>query len=159
MGFMRKALFVSTGGLSGVAGVKANSKKERAAKAAEKQLRLQKQQLKAAKSAARAQSATQTTSHQQPQPMQPTSTVSTPQNPAPANPSLAAELERLAALHRDGALSDEEFATAKGRLLGPASVPAPRQVLACSVGPCTEPRTPGSNYCPKPGPKRSTGGS
>jgi large subunit ribosomal protein L7/L12 len=40
MGFMRKALFVSTGGLSGVA-VRANSKKERTAKAVEKQARLQ----------------------------------------------------------------------------------------------------------------------
>jgi hypothetical protein len=45
MGFMRKALFVYTGGLSGLA-VKANSKKERTAKAAEKQVRLQQQQLK-----------------------------------------------------------------------------------------------------------------
>ena len=45
MGFMRKALFVSTGGLSGVA-VKANSKKERTAKAAEKQVRLQQQTLR-----------------------------------------------------------------------------------------------------------------
>jgi hypothetical protein len=46
MGFMRKALFVSTGGLSGAAGVKANSKKERVAKATEKQLKLQQQALK-----------------------------------------------------------------------------------------------------------------
>jgi hypothetical protein len=43
MGFMRKALFLGTGGLSGAAGVRANSKKERTAKAAEKQVRLQKQ--------------------------------------------------------------------------------------------------------------------
>ncbi len=45
MGFMRKALFLGTGGLSGMAGVRANSKKERTAKAAEKQVRLQKQML------------------------------------------------------------------------------------------------------------------
>jgi hypothetical protein len=45
MGFMRKALFVYTGGLSGLA-VKANSKKERTAKAAEKQVRLQQEQLR-----------------------------------------------------------------------------------------------------------------
>jgi hypothetical protein len=44
MGFMRKTLFVSTGGLSGLA-VRANSKKERTAKAAENQVRLQKQML------------------------------------------------------------------------------------------------------------------
>ncbi len=40
---MRKALFLGTGGLSGMAGVRANSKKERTAKAAEKQVRRQKQ--------------------------------------------------------------------------------------------------------------------
>lgn len=150
MGFMRKALFVSTGGLSGVAGVKANSKKERTAKAAEKQLRIQKQQLRAAKIAARS----QTSSHQQPQPTRVTSAVSTSQNPAATNPSLATELERLAALHETGALSNEEFAAAKGRLLGSASAPPPRQELPCSVGPCTESRAPGSNYCPKHGPTR-----
>jgi ssDNA-binding Zn-finger/Zn-ribbon topoisomerase 1 len=36
MGFMRKALFLGTGGLSGMAGVRANSKKERTAKATER---------------------------------------------------------------------------------------------------------------------------
>lgn len=41
MGFVRKATFLGTGGVSGVA-FKANSKKERAANAAEKQLALQK---------------------------------------------------------------------------------------------------------------------
>jgi hypothetical protein len=40
MGFLRKGLFVATGGVSGVAGVKANSKKERTAKALEKQNQL-----------------------------------------------------------------------------------------------------------------------
>jgi hypothetical protein len=44
MGFLRKALFVYTGGASGLV-VKANSKTERAAKAAEKQVRLQRQML------------------------------------------------------------------------------------------------------------------
>lgn len=33
-------------------------------------------------------------------------------------PSAAQELERLAALHQQGALSDEEFAAAKARILG-----------------------------------------
>jgi hypothetical protein len=46
MGFMRKALFLGTGGLSGMAGVRANSKKERTAKAVEKQVRLQQQALR-----------------------------------------------------------------------------------------------------------------
>jgi hypothetical protein len=45
MGFLRKGLFVATGGVSGVAGVKANSKKERTAKALEKQNRLLQEQI------------------------------------------------------------------------------------------------------------------
>ena len=45
MGFMRKTLFLGTGGMSGLV-VKANSKKERTAKAAEKQVRLQRQALR-----------------------------------------------------------------------------------------------------------------
>jgi hypothetical protein len=45
MGFMRKALFLGTGGASGLV-VKSNSKKERSAKALEKQVKLQKELLK-----------------------------------------------------------------------------------------------------------------
>lgn len=45
MGFMRKALFLGTGGASGLA-VKSNSKKERTAKALEQQVKLQKELLK-----------------------------------------------------------------------------------------------------------------
>ena len=45
MGFMRKALFLGTGGASGFV-VKANSKKDRTAKALEKQNRLIKQQMR-----------------------------------------------------------------------------------------------------------------
>jgi hypothetical protein len=42
-----------------------------------------------------------------------------PAPPAPASPpTLADELERLSALHASGALTDEEFAAAKQRLLG-----------------------------------------
>jgi hypothetical protein len=43
MGFLRKGLFVATGGVSGAAGIKANSKKERTAKALEAQNRAAKQ--------------------------------------------------------------------------------------------------------------------
>lgn len=42
--------------------------------------------------------------------------------------SMSSELERLAELHRQGQLSDEEFARAKARILhgeAPASAPAP----------------------------------
>lgn len=41
--------------------------------------------------------------------------------PVPDEPSLADELTRLADLHDRGALTDEEFAAAKSRLLGGAS--------------------------------------
>jgi hypothetical protein len=56
MGFLRKGLFVASGGLSGAAGVKANSKKERTAKALEQQNRL-------AKKAARPTAATSSTAN------------------------------------------------------------------------------------------------
>ena len=94
MGFMRKALFLGTGGLSGVAGVKANSKKDRTAKAAEKQLRLQKQARRAGQRPVRTATSTR----------------------AAGGP--AAELERLAKLHASGALTAQEFAVAKARVLG-----------------------------------------
>ena len=38
--------------------------------------------------------------------------------PAPAPADSTAELERLAKLHESGALSDDEFAAAKSKLLG-----------------------------------------
>ena len=41
-----------------------------------------------------------------------------PPAPAPTADDAASELERLAALHQSGALSDEEFATAKQNVLG-----------------------------------------
>lgn len=47
MGFMRKAFFLGTVGLSGAVGVvRANSKKGRTTKVAEEQVRLQKQEIK-----------------------------------------------------------------------------------------------------------------
>ncbi|MGC4790678.1 DUF3592 domain-containing protein [Micromonospora sp. DT178] len=44
-------------------------------------------------------------------------TLAPPAQPAHRGPELAAELERLARLHRDGALTNAEFSAAKGRLL------------------------------------------
>jgi membrane protease subunit (stomatin/prohibitin family) len=41
-----------------------------------------------------------------------------PAAPAPAPADSTAELERLAKLHESGALTDEEFAAAKAKLLG-----------------------------------------
>jgi len=41
-----------------------------------------------------------------------------PPPPAPSADDAAGELERLASLHQSGALSDEEFAAAKQKVLG-----------------------------------------
>ncbi len=41
-----------------------------------------------------------------------------PPPPAPAADDAASELERLASLHTSGALSDDEFAAAKQKILG-----------------------------------------
>ena len=41
-----------------------------------------------------------------------------PPQPAPAEVDTTSELEKLASLHASGALSDEEFAAAKQRILG-----------------------------------------
>ncbi|HET6963629.1 MAG TPA: SHOCT domain-containing protein [Acidimicrobiales bacterium] len=90
MGLLRKALFVSTGGMSGVV-ISANSKKERAAKAAEKQVRLQQQALKEQRARDKA---------------------------AAVAPVLVAdELAKLVELRQAGALTEEEFAAQKARLL------------------------------------------
>lgn len=49
------------------------------------------------------------------------------QTPAPTGvPGIASELESLAKLHADEALTDEEYATAKARLLGTSQPPAAR---------------------------------
>lgn len=93
---MRKALFLSTGGLSGVA-VRANSKKERTAKAAEKQVRLQRQP--------------------RAQPVPASSPWSASSVLDTATLRIAGELGRVATLHKEGALTDDEFATAKAKIL------------------------------------------
>ncbi len=41
-----------------------------------------------------------------------------PQAAPAAGPSMADQLQQIAALHQQGALSDDEFATAKAKLLG-----------------------------------------
>jgi len=53
-----------------------------------------------------------------PAPTSPAPAYGTPDG-GPAAPSLLGELERLAGLHASGALTDEEFAQFKGRLLAP----------------------------------------
>lgn len=146
MGFIRKATFIGTGGVSGLF-IKANSKKERTAKATEKQLRLQKKQFEVEK--ALLQESTRTGSQ-----------LTGGQPPISPGFNLTTELERLADLRRKGDLSNNEFEVAKKRLIGPIEVAGPGFVgavyaptAACAVGPCSEPRSPGSSYCSKHGPK------
>lgn len=157
MGFLRKTLLISTGGL---APVKANSKKERTAKAAEKQVRLQRQMLKQQQAALNAQLA----ASPKPEPASrdqtgggtrykvrcpecsaylvsrpgtgikcpkcnvhmtvtpidaqtATAITETAEAVTPAQAGVTNELERLAELHRTSALSDDEFAAAKARVL------------------------------------------
>jgi len=114
MGLMRKALFLATGGLSGRV-FKDSSQKQRTAKASGK--------AKASDRRAR--------SNKQPRTVRPkpqaarrrrTQTVRKPvAAKADADGSgngTATELERLAKLYAHGALSDEEFAAAKAKILG-----------------------------------------
>lgn len=109
MGFLRKATWVATGGASGLV-VKANSKKERTAKAMEKQVKLQKEQLRLQQQQASREQAGS----------RPVQAQSAP---------VAGELERLAALHQAGDLTDDEFKAAKASLLqkpSPAVEATPR---------------------------------
>ena len=97
MGLMRKALFVATFGVSGLV-LKDNSKKERPAKAVAKQARPKQ------------------TKSTRPKPR--TTRRATPRGAGTTN-----ELERLADLHRRDALTDEEFAAAKAKILGTSPAP------------------------------------
>lgn len=111
MGFIRKALFVATAGLSGRV-FKDNSKKERTAKADAKRVRPRKQTkiTRPKPQAAR---------RPKPQAAR-TSTV------APivgSGNGTTNEVERLADLHERGALTDEEFAAAKAKILGTSLTP------------------------------------
>jgi hypothetical protein len=97
MGLMRKALFIGTFGVSGLV-FKDNSKKQRTAKAASKQ----------------------------PRPKQAKSTRSRPRTTRRSTPrpaSTTGELERLADLYGRDALTDEEFAAAKAKILGTSPTP------------------------------------
>ena len=127
MGFMRKALSVATFGLSGRV-FKDNSKKERTAKAKAQRTRARKQ-TKATRSQPQAgrpskpqagrRSKPQAGRRSKPQAGR-TSTV------APiveAGQGTTHELERLADLHVHGALTDEEFAAAKAKILGSSLTP------------------------------------
>jgi hypothetical protein len=130
MGFMRKALFVATGGLSGLV-FKDNSKKEQTAKAAAKRVRPQKQ-TKVTRPKPRVARRSTTQAARRPKPLAAErSTTQAARRPKPlaARTSTVAhtvgsgngttnELERLADLHGRGALTNEEFAAAKATILG-----------------------------------------
>lgn len=110
MGFMRKAAFLSTGGLSRAAGLKLNSTDEREAKAAEKSVKIQKQLLKEQRRATRAGSEASVAAAV----VQP---VAIAERDASGS-GIAGELERLAALRQQGVLTESEFLAAKEKLLG-----------------------------------------
>ena len=113
MGFLRKALFVGTGGASGLV-VKANSKKERTAKALEQQSRLMTRGDGVGRNVVAPNGNSQ-------RPERATS----PLEPVFVTFSLADELAKIASLHDQGALDDEEFDAAKQQLLGsPSSIEA-----------------------------------
>jgi hypothetical protein len=109
MGLIRKALFIATLGISGRV-FKEKPKTVRVAKAPQKSPRPRKQTkrpaqrapARAARTSAGSRSATGT----------------------------SGELERLAALHAGGALSDAEFAAAKAKILGTSRAPAAEKTAA-----------------------------
>jgi len=123
MGFMRKALLIATGGLSGLV-FKDNSKMKRTATAAEKQVRPKKQtKITRPKPQAARRPKPQAARRPKRQAAR-TSTVN----------GTAKELERLADLQGRGALTDEEFAAAKAKILGTGLAS-----LASGRGPATFP--------------------
>jgi hypothetical protein len=116
MGFMRKALFVATAGLSGRV-FKDNSRKERTAKADAKPVRPRKQTKRTQTKATRPKP--QAARRPKPQAAR-TSAV------APivgSGNGTTDELERLADLHERGALIDEEFVAAKAKILETSLTP------------------------------------
>jgi Short C-terminal domain len=132
MGFIRKALFVATAGLSGRV-FKDNSKKERTAKADAKQVRPQKQtkrkQTKVTRPKPQAARRPKPQAARRPKPQ----TARRPKPQAARTSAVAPivgsgngttnELERLADLHERGALTDEEFAAAKAKILETSLTP------------------------------------
>ena len=136
MGFMRKALFVATAGLSGRV-FKDDSKKHSTAKADAKQARPQRKKVTRAKPQARrkrqarpepqARRKPQARPKRQPQPTPQaarTATATATARPvAGSGDGTTGELERLADLHGRGALTNQEFAAAKAKILGTGQAP------------------------------------
>jgi hypothetical protein len=108
MGIIRKALFIMTGGLSGLVFKDSSSKGRKAAPAA-KRARAQKQPQAAQAKAKPAR-------RKRTQPAKAKATA--------ARNGTADEIERVAKLHGDGVLSSEEFAAAKAKILGTSAIPS-----------------------------------
>ena len=113
LGIMRKALYIATLGLSGRI-LKENSRKPRTTKAAGRPARAVRQPQA---TQARAQKAARRTPKK--------ARAATAAQAPPSGKGTATELKRLAKLHAQGALTDEEFAAAKAKVLGRPVAPAP----------------------------------
>jgi Short C-terminal domain len=136
MGFIRKALFVATLGLSGRV-FRDDSKKERTAKANAQRVRPRKQtKVTRAKPQATRRAKPQATRRAKPQatrrakpqaarrPKPQAAHRSTVAPIVGAGNGTSIELERIADLHVRGALTDEEFAAAKAKILGTSLSPS-----------------------------------
>jgi hypothetical protein len=119
MGFIRKALFVATAGLSGRV-FKDNSKKERTAKADAKRVRPRKQ---TKVTRPKPQAARRPKPHAARRPKPQAARKSTVAPIVGAGNGTTNELERLADLRVRGALTDEEFGAAKAKILGTSLTP------------------------------------
>src|SRR5947207_3794036 len=127
MGFIRKALYIATFGLSGLV-FKETPSPQRTEKPAVKQMRAQ-TQAKATRAKSQAARKRKTQATRAPK---------APRAARSSNGTLG-ELERLADLHRRGALSDNEFAAAKSKLLGTNLVPKPPETKPPETAPATFP--------------------
>jgi len=122
MALMRKALFIATAGLSGIV-LPDDSKKARPKKAAPSKTRAS-ARAKSTPKASRAKSKTPRAPARKSAPRKsaPKAAPAAPAAPMaramPSTAGTAGELERIAELRGQGALSDAEFAAAKAKILG-----------------------------------------
>jgi hypothetical protein len=108
LGIIRKALFIMTGGLSGLV-FKEDSVKARTARPAEKPAQAKATQAKATRA--------------KPQKARRAKAKATRKSTAASPSGTAKEIERLAKLSGEGLLTDAEFAAAKAKILGTSPAP------------------------------------
>jgi multidrug resistance efflux pump len=111
IGLIQKALYIATFGLSGRV-FKDDSRKPRAVKAAARPAR-----------SAKPAEAAQTRAQKAPRRATKKARTSTAAKGGASGKGTATELKRLAKLHAQGALTDEEFAAAKAKILGTTAPP------------------------------------